>query len=782
VLDAGNSQQSLRGSNLSLIVVYWVGHASGRFTGGVMTGSRGTCFGSRGNTFRQLPSTLGTPGLVRKGGGKAGALRKGRPGLFRAHRRCLDFLLLQPYKPATFVRSLDMAGLLARLRRSLLLSRRTVRRTAPDVEPLELRAQPATAIAPDLVAGSDTGVSSMDNITSATTPRFAGVTTSPAGTTITLVVDGAADGSYVVPHSGGSIFALDPMAPLADGSHVVEFFDSHTHRDSAFLTMAVETTPPAPSADFNVDPANATTTATSLLFDGTGAPRTTATLVFDGAIEATAPVAADGSYRFVVDPVAPGAHEAYVTLTDLAGNVSAPSAPVDVTVAQPPTLALTGSATAVAGVEYDLSLDVTDPGNEPITGWQVDWGDGSTRDLPGIANQATHVYAAAGTFTPTVTALQGTLPTSAAGPTISVSPAPPPTLSQGLIPALQTQEDTTATFAVSDLVADVGVVGTPGHVYGLAVDGVDDTNGTWQYSPDDTNWTSLAGASPTNAQLLSEGSFLRFIPDADYSGQTQLTARIWDQADPTLAGSTVDLSADAAYVSASDATISLDVTHVNAAPTIALPAAQTMFRSQALPTPIAVADVDDPVLNVALDADAGTLTAPANAAVTATGSGTAHVQLTGPTAALNFVLAGIVYESPATLGTENLQVHVTDFAAEGGTPATTSGTLAVTVVDQAPTIVSTPSYKMNANATLTVSAPGLMSAFRDADGDPLQIRLVTAPSVGTLTLHADGTFTYTPQSGYVGKVQFTVEAWDGYELSSPLTVTIDVISIFGLRR
>jgi hypothetical protein len=31
-------------------------------------------------------------------------------------------------------------------------------------------------------------------------------------------------------------------------------------------------------------------------------------------------------------------------------------------------------------------------------------------------------------------------------------------------------------------------------------------------------------------------------------------------------------------------------------------------------------------------------------------------------------------------------------------------------------------------------------------------------------------------------VQFSVEAWDGYELSSPLLVSIDVISIFGLRR
>ena len=229
------------------------------------------------------------------------------------------------------------------------------------------------------------------------------------------------------------------------------------------------------------------------------------------------------------------------------------------------------------------------------------------------------------------------------------------------------------------------------------------------------------------------------------------------------------------------------MTHVNDPPTIALPAAQTMFRSQtldfaALPAKILVADVDDPVLKVALDADAGTLTAPANAAITATGSGTAHIQLTGPTAALDSVLAGLVYESPMTPGTENLHVHVTDFAAEGGTPATTAATLVVTVVDQAPTLGAAPKFTMNANATLTVTTPGLASSFHDADGDPLQIRLVNAPSVGVLALHTDGTFTYTPPTGYVGTVQFSVDAWDGYELSNPLTVTIDVVSIFGLRR
>ena len=145
------------------------------------------------------------------------------------------------------------------------------------------------------------------------------------------------------------------------------------------------------------------------------------------------------------------------------------------------------------------------------------------------------------------------------------------------------------------------------------------------------------------------------------------------------------------FVSAGDAAIPLDVTPVKHSPPTLIAAGACTRNgaacrhalSFAAVTPkIVVADVDDPVLQVALDIEAGTLTAPTNASVTATGSGTAHVQLTGPTAALDTVLAGLSYLAPAAPGTEHLQVHVTDFAATGGASATTSATLLVTVTNQ----------------------------------------------------------------------------------------------------
>lgn len=61
----------------------------------------------------------------------------------------------------------------------------------------------------------------------------------------------------------------------------------------------------------------------------------------------------------------------------------------------------------------------------------------------------------------------------------------------------------------------------------------------------------------------------------------------------------------------------------------------------------------------------------------------------------------------------------------------------------------------------------------DVDGDSLSAALVNGPANGTLTLNADGTFTYTANAGFGGKDSFTYKASDG-KLSSSATVTINV--------
>ena len=57
--------------------------------------------------------------------------------------------------------------------------------------------------------------------------------------------------------------------------------------------------------------------------------------------------------------------------------------------------------------------------------------------------------------------------------------------------------------------------------------------------------------------------------------------------------------------------------------------------------------------------------------------------------------------------------------------------------------------------------PGVLGNDTDPDGDPIAAVLVSGPAHGTLSLNADGSFTYTPASGYNGPDSFTYKANDG---------------------
>jgi VCBS repeat-containing protein len=62
----------------------------------------------------------------------------------------------------------------------------------------------------------------------------------------------------------------------------------------------------------------------------------------------------------------------------------------------------------------------------------------------------------------------------------------------------------------------------------------------------------------------------------------------------------------------------------------------------------------------------------------------------------------------------------------------------------------------------------------DANGDLLTAEVDTPPASGSLTFNGDGSFTYTPNAGFVGTDSFTYTAGDGSQLSNTATVTISV--------
>ena len=67
---------------------------------------------------------------------------------------------------------------------------------------------------------------------------------------------------------------------------------------------------------------------------------------------------------------------------------------------------------------------------------------------------------------------------------------------------------------------------------------------------------------------------------------------------------------------------------------------------------------------------------------------------------------------------------------------------------------------------------GLLVNDFDEEGDLLTPTIVKQPQHGTVTLNADGTFTYVPDSNYMGPDSFEYTLSDGIDVSEPVTVEI----------
>ncbi len=72
-------------------------------------------------------------------------------------------------------------------------------------------------------------------------------------------------------------------------------------------------------------------------------------------------------------------------------------------------------------------------------------------------------------------------------------------------------------------------------------------------------------------------------------------------------------------------------------------------------------------------------------------------------------------------------------------------------------------------------AKGVLENDSDVDGDTLEASLVQLPVNGTLILNADGTFLYTPDTGFFGQDRFTYVPLDGTGVGNLTTVTIEVL-------
>ena len=142
------------------------------------------------------------------------------------------------------------------------------------------------------------------------------------------------------------------------------------------------------------------------------------------------------------------------------------------------------------------------------------------------------------------------------------------------------------------------------------------------------------------------------------------------------------------------------------------------------------------------------------------------------------------YKPPANFNGQAASNYFTYGMAEipggGQCPSTAEASadvgIEVTPVNDAPT-ASTDSFIVLADRTLNIGAPGVLLNDHDVDGDPLSAVKDTNPAHGVLTLAADGSFSYTPATGYRGPDAFSYHASDGASSSPTRVVSLTVTAI-----
>jgi CshA-type fibril repeat protein/VCBS repeat-containing protein len=241
--------------------------------------------------------------------------------------------------------------------------------------------------------------------------------------------------------------------------------------------------------------------------------------------------------------------------------------------------------------------------------------------------------------------------------------------------------------------------------------------------------------SPVNGTVTLNpgGTSVTFTPTANFSGTASFTYTVSDGNGGTAT-----------------ATVTVTVNEVNDPPTALPDSATTPYA-----TPVTIA-----VLANDSAGDVGDVLAIQS-----------FSNLVGGTAVANG--DGTMTFTPASgfSGTASFTYTVQD---SGGLTASTFVTVEVGPANVAPVAVA-DTYATRKNQTLTVAAPGVLANDTDADGDTMTAVLVSGPTSGTLTLNANGSFTFVPQNGFSGTVTFTYQAKDtSDQLSNIVTVTITV--------
>ncbi|RFM32317.1 tandem-95 repeat protein, partial [Chitinophaga silvisoli] len=271
----------------------------------------------------------------------------------------------------------------------------------------------------------------------------------------------------------------------------------------------------------------------------------------------------------------------------------------------------------------------------------------------------------------------------------------------------------------------------------------------------------LNGTNITVGQeiVAADLSKIVFTPTANWNGTTSFQ---WNGSDGTSYATTA-------------ATMTINITPVNDAPTMSLPTGLAVTED----TPASLKDVSFADVDAGTGTVSATFTVPTGwfntatvAGVTVTGSG-GSVTLSGTVSAINSYISGgnLTYSASHTPpASETITVTVSDNGNTGaGGTKTASGTisLGITAVNDIPYGPDTHE-EINQDTELDSKVTAT-----DLDGEAITFTKATNPAHGTVTVNSDGTYKYIPAAGYVGTDVFTVTVSDGHS-SSIITVNITV--------
>ena len=263
--------------------------------------------------------------------------------------------------------------------------------------------------------------------------------------------------------------------------------------------------------------------------------------------------------------------------------------------------------------------------------------------------------------------------------------------------------------------------------------------------PESDALTATLNTGPGNGTLTlyADGSFA-YTPDPDYNGDDSFT-----------------YTADDATGSSAPATVTITVSPINDAPTFTSTAVVSALEDELYSYSISAEDVDGDSLTIS----APTLPTWLASGFTDNGDGTAS--LTGT-------------PTNSDVGDHNVVLEVTD----GPETATQSFTITVDDVNDAPTATD-DSLSVDEGGTVTetdTAEASLLANDSDPDGNDLVLTTtpVVAPATGSLTLNADGTFSFTHDGSETSSDSFTYEVCDNVSptpLCANAVVTITIAPV-----